>query len=73
MPDLPHASRLRAGRYSQSGQIYLLTAVIRNREPLFTNWQTGRLLVRQFQQAYTADLAESLALGSDAGSFPLAG
>jgi len=27
MPDLPHASRLRAGRYSQSGQIYLLTAV----------------------------------------------
>src|SRR5437868_4068122 len=61
MPDIPHANRLRAGRYSQSGQIYLLTAVIRNREPLFTNWQTGRLLVRQFQQAYAADLAESLA------------
>ncbi|MGF6203810.1 REP-associated tyrosine transposase [Pseudomonas laurylsulfatiphila] len=61
MPDLPHASRLRAGRYSQSGQIYLLTAVTRYREPLFTNWQTGRLLVRQFQQAHTDDLADSLA------------
>jgi REP element-mobilizing transposase RayT len=61
MPDLPHANRLRAGRYSQSGQIYLLTAVTRNREPLFTYWPTGRLLVRQFQQAHTDDLAESLA------------
>jgi hypothetical protein len=37
MPDVPHANRLRAGRYSQSGQIYLLTAVTRNREPLFTD------------------------------------
>ncbi|CAI8923755.1 Transposase IS200 like protein [compost metagenome] len=61
MPDLPHANRLRAGRYSQSGQIYLLTAVTRNREPLFTNWLTGRLLVRQFQQAQTDDQADSLA------------
>ncbi|MEJ5056990.1 MULTISPECIES: REP-associated tyrosine transposase [unclassified Pseudomonas] len=61
MPDLPHANRLRAGRYSQSGQIYLLTAVTRNREPLFTNWPTGRFLVRQFQQAQADDLADSLA------------
>ncbi|WP_028623464.1 REP-associated tyrosine transposase [Pseudomonas sp. Ant30-3] len=61
MPDLPHAKRLRAGRYSQTGQIYLLTAVTRNREPLFTNWLTGRLLVRQFQQAQADDLVDSLA------------
>src|SRR5690349_5037038 len=61
MPDIPHANRLRAGRYSQSGQIYLLTAVTRNREPLFTDCRTGRFLVRQFQQAHTDDLADSLA------------
>jgi REP element-mobilizing transposase RayT len=61
MPDVPHANRLRAGRYSQSGQIYLLTAVTRNREPLFTDCRTGRFLVRQFQQAHTDDLADSLA------------
>jgi putative transposase len=61
MPDLPHASRLRAGRYSQSGQVYLLTAVTQNREPLLANWQTGRLLVRQFQLADTDNLAESMA------------
>ncbi|MCK8687113.1 REP-associated tyrosine transposase [Pseudomonas umsongensis] len=59
MPDVPHANRLRAGRYSQSGQIYLLTAVTRNREPLFTDCRTGRFLVRQFQQAHTDDLADS--------------
>ena len=61
MPDIPHANRLRAGRYSQSGQIYLLTAVTRNREPLFADCRTGRFLVRQFQQAHTDDLADSLA------------
>jgi putative transposase len=61
MPDVPHANRLRVGRYSQSGQIYLLTAVTRNREPLFTDCRTGRFLVRQFQQAHTDDLADSLA------------
>jgi len=61
MPDLPHGKSLRAGRYSQSGQIYLLTAVTRNREPLFNDWPTGRYLVRQLQQAHTDQLAESLA------------
>ena len=61
MLDVPRANRLRAGRYSQSGQIYLLTTVTRNREPLFTDCRTGRFLVRQFQQAHTDDLADSLA------------
>ena len=61
MPDLPHAKNLRAGRYSESGQIYLLTAVVQHREPLFTDLRTGRLLVREFQNAHAEDLVESLA------------
>jgi REP element-mobilizing transposase RayT len=61
MPDFPHASRLRAGRSSQSGQIYLLTAVTQNRAPIFTNWRVGRLVVDQFRQALIDDRADSLA------------
>jgi len=60
LPTLPHSSRLRAGRYSQSGQIYLLTAVIEDRNPALADWKTGRLLVRQFRQAQTEGLADSL-------------
>ncbi|MDB5997742.1 MAG: transposase [Pseudomonas sp.] len=61
MPDLPHARLLRAGRYSQSGQIYLLTAVTHNRNPFFADWRTGRLVVDQFRQAQTQEWADSLA------------
>jgi hypothetical protein len=50
MPNLPHAKNLRAGRYSESGQIYLLTAVVQHREPLFTDLRTGRLLVREHSE-----------------------
>ncbi|SEE91939.1 REP-associated tyrosine transposase [Pseudomonas migulae] len=61
MPDLPHANRLRAGRYSQTGQIYLLTAVTWNRAPFFTDWRTGRLVVERFRQAHTEEWVDSLA------------
>ncbi|WP_095057706.1 transposase [Pseudomonas sp. Irchel s3f7] len=61
MPDLPHANRLRAGRYSQSGQIYLLTAVTYHRDPVFANWRTGRLVVDQFRQTQAEEWADSLA------------
>ncbi len=48
MPELKHAHRLRTGRYSEAGQIYLLTAVVLNREPLFGNFKNGRLVVDAF-------------------------
>ncbi|NWB85146.1 REP-associated tyrosine transposase [Pseudomonas gingeri] len=60
MPTPPHSSQLRTGRYSQSGQIYLLTAVIEDRRPVLADWQTGRLLVQQFRQAQAEGLADSL-------------
>jgi REP element-mobilizing transposase RayT len=61
LPELPHANRLRTGRYSQSGQIYLLTAVTHHRDPLFADWRMGRLVVDQFRQAHAEEWADSLA------------
>ena len=61
MPTRSHANQLRTGRYSQSGQIYLLTAVTHLREPVFSDWRAGRLVVDQFRQAQTEAYADSLA------------
>ena len=61
MPTRSRANQLRTGRYSQSGQIYLLTAVTHLREPVFSDWRAGRLVVDQFRQAQTERYADSLA------------
>ncbi|AUG38363.1 transposase [Pseudomonas chlororaphis] len=61
MPSKPHAHRLRTGRYSQPGQIYVLTSVTQNREPLFSDFHSGRLAVAAFKQAEQEQLAHSLA------------
>jgi len=61
MPTLPHGNRLRAGRYSQTGQIYLITAVVQHRDPIFNDWRTGRLLVHQLRHAQQEGWADSLA------------
>ena len=61
MPELKHAHRLRTGRYSESGQIYLLTAVLLNREPLFRDFYRGRLVVDAIRTAELEGLATSLA------------
>ncbi|MBC2653887.1 transposase [Pseudomonas sp. MSSRFD41] len=61
MPQKPHAHRLRTGRYSQPGHIYVLTSVTQDREPLFDNLQAGRLVVAAFKQAEQEQLASSLA------------
>ncbi|NUT74255.1 transposase [Pseudomonas sp. C1C7] len=61
MPKLRHAHRLRHGRYSESGQIYLLTAVSLNREPLFREFRNGRLVVDAFRAAEQEGAATSLA------------
>ncbi|MEN2394858.1 REP-associated tyrosine transposase [Pseudomonas halotolerans] len=57
----PHSNQLRFGRYSQSGQIYLLTVNTRNREPLFGRFKTGRLVVDAFRKAQEEQFAHSLA------------
>jgi hypothetical protein len=61
MPQRFHGNRLRTGPYSQTGQLYLLTAVTHHREPFFGDWRIGRLLVRQLHQAQLEGRASSLA------------
>ena len=61
MPDFPRSKSLREGRFSQSGRIYLITAVIQNREPIFTDWRLGRLVVEEFRLAQESGAAQSLA------------
>jgi len=61
MGRLYQGDRLRSGRYSQTQQIYLVTAVICNRRPWFSELRTGRMLVHQFREAQFRGLAQSLA------------
>jgi putative transposase len=52
---------LRSGRYSEVGQVYLLTSVVNGRQPLFSDWRTGRYVVDEFRRAQQAGIAEALA------------
>jgi REP element-mobilizing transposase RayT len=57
----PHGKHLRKGRCSEPGRTYVLTAVTHERQPLFIDWQIGRLVVREFALAQQDCLVESLA------------
>ena len=61
MSETPHAHRLRAGRHSEIGRVYLLTAVTHERQPIFKDWCIGRLLVSEFRRAEEEGYASSLA------------
>ncbi|RLU09858.1 transposase [Pseudomonas prosekii] len=61
MPSQNCSHRLRTGRYSESGQIYLVTVVAVERQPVFTTYKTGRLVVEAFRKAQEEQFANSLA------------
>jgi len=60
MKGLAKSRRLRSGRYSQRGQIYLITAATHNRQPFFEEFSQGRLLAHQFRQAQEDGWANAL-------------
>ena len=57
----PQGNRLRVGRYSEPGRIYLLTVVTQGRRPLLRELRTGRLVVGELRQAEESALVRSLA------------
>ncbi|OOG11713.1 REP-associated tyrosine transposase [Pseudomonas sp. C9] len=61
MPDVPSSHRLRTGRYAEPNRIYLLTTNTLDREPVFTDFALGRLVVHQFRQAQKLGFVNSLA------------
>ncbi|KGK40950.1 transposase [Nitrincola sp. A-D6] len=45
-----HSHRLRHGRFSASGQIYLITTVCCNRRPIFLNFDHARIALQALRQ-----------------------
>jgi REP element-mobilizing transposase RayT len=61
MPTIHQAHRLRTGRFSAPGQIYLVTTVVQNRAPVFRDFMQGRLVVDALKKAQEEELVLSLA------------
>jgi REP element-mobilizing transposase RayT len=61
MPEAARACGLRKGRYSEVGRVYLLTAVVEQRQPIFSDLKAGRLLVGQMRAADQTGMVHSLA------------
>ncbi|SDI55740.1 REP element-mobilizing transposase RayT [Pseudomonas flavescens] len=57
----PHARNLRIGRFSEVGRSYLITLVTYHRRPIFLDFTTSRLLIRQMRHCTADGLASSLA------------
>ncbi len=58
---MPGSSQLRVGRFSETGRLYLLTATLLARRPLFSDFSLGRLLVAELRRAHDEQLVDSLA------------
>ncbi|MDB5984810.1 MAG: hypothetical protein JWQ69_5825 [Pseudomonas sp.] len=61
MPGLFNGHHLRRGRFSRPGNVYVLTVVVEQRKPVFSDWRLGRLVVDQFRLAEEHGLIHSLA------------
>jgi putative transposase len=63
MPDAlsPRGHALRKGRHSETGGIYLLTTVLRGRQPLFRDMTLARLLINELRLAHDRQQVSSLA------------
>ena len=59
--DSPASHRLRRGRVSTPGGLYLLTSITENRQAVFADFHLARLMVEQLQYAQHQALAKSLA------------
>ena len=44
-----------------AGQVYLVTSIVQNRDPVFTDFEQGRLVVDALRKAQQEELALSLA------------
>jgi len=58
--DGPSSNRLRRGRVSIPGQLYLLTTTVAGREPVFGDFATARLMVEQLRHAERTGMVRSL-------------
>ena len=61
MPISNNDFRLRIGRHSERGRLYLLTSITQQRRPIFKDFYLGRLVVEQFRQAHEDGIVMSKA------------
>ena len=57
----PHGKDLRKGRVSLPGQVYHITAITLERQPVFSDFWSARLLINALRQAQARDEATTLA------------
>jgi REP element-mobilizing transposase RayT len=57
----PHSRKLRIGRYSEAGRIYLITTVTAARRPVFEDFTNARKLIQLLREIEQHELAETLA------------
>jgi putative transposase len=57
----PHSKELRKGRYSQANQIYSITTVTEDREPIFNDFNAARALIRLLKNEQQLGRANTLA------------
>jgi putative transposase len=55
IPTPAHGKNLRKGRYSSHNQIYLITTVTQNRQPVFADFYKGRQLIKVLQNERHAE------------------
>ena len=57
----PHSHRLRIGRHSEPGRLYLVTAVTQQRRPVFNSLHAARCLIRALHKEQQLGRADTLA------------
>ena len=57
----PHAHRLRSGRYSQAGQIYMVTVITAERQRIFDDFSAARVLIQILKAESDKQRASTLA------------
>jgi len=57
----PHSHRLRLGRYSEAGRLYLVTTVTRQRRPVFQSLPAARCLIQTLRREQNRGRADTLA------------
>lgn len=58
--ETPHACRLRRGRVSIPGQVYLVTTVCHSRVPVFRSFRAARCLIHVLKREHDRDAARTL-------------
>ena len=57
----PHGKDLRKGRVSVAGQVYHITAVTLERQPVFSDLRAARVLINTLRESQTRGVATTLA------------